>query len=72
MARLAAQLRDTLSDMDIIGATAGIAALFWLLYIILIGLAAWLGLWLLYTIIWRAVRRGIREAHGQGPVPRQR
>lgn len=43
-------------------AAGGTAALiFFIIWIaVLIGLAA-LGLWLTYTVIWRAVRRGLRE-----------
>lgn len=33
---------------------------------IVLGAAAFV-LWLLYTVIWRAVRRGLREYHGSVP-----
>ena len=42
--------------------TAGIIVLI-LMLIVMVGLTA-LWIWVLYTIIWRAVRRGLREFYG--------
>jgi hypothetical protein len=43
------------------GLGAGLA--FLLLYLVLMASVVAFGLWLTYTIIWRAVRRGLREYH---------
>lgn len=52
--------------MDIAGALTNGGALI-LIYIALIAAAVIFEIWLIYTIIWRAVRRGLRE-HDLNPT----
>jgi hypothetical protein len=47
-------------------ATGGI--IFVIVYIVVSILLFLLGIWISYSVIWRAVRRGMREFHKSNPV----
>ena len=45
---------------------AGIGIAFLLVYLVVSAGVVVLGFWITYTVIWRAVRRGLREFHHPG------
>jgi hypothetical protein len=50
--------------------SSGLAAggiIFFIIYIVVSILLILLGIWISYSIIWRAVRRGMREFHKDNP-----
>ena len=57
--------------MDLIGSSdaawALVPLLFLVLWVALVALTFALVVWILYTVIWRAVRRGMREFYGVQP-----
>ena len=56
------------NDPNLFGAFAGFGIIAVVLYLLFMAGVIALSVWLTYTIIWRAVRRGLREFH----YPRQR
>lgn len=47
-------------------AFAGLGIVFLLIYLAVSAALIALGIWITYTVIWRAVRRGLREFHYPG------
>lgn len=50
------------------GAMAGLGIVFFLIWLVSTVLIVILAIWIHYTIMWRAVRRGMREFHYGGKV----
>ncbi|GEM_PF-3275064 len=48
----------------IIGSIFGLGFIALILYLLVTAGMIALGIWITYTVIWRAVRRGMREFHG--------
>lgn len=48
------------------GALAGFGILFFVIWLVVTVLIVLLAIWIQYSIIWRAVRRGMREFHYGG------
>lgn len=55
-----------LSTPPDLAAFAGFGLLALLVYLLFLVGAAALGMWIFYTVMWRAVRRGLREFHRPG------
>lgn len=53
---------------DNFGALAGLGIIFFIGYLIFMALLIALAIWVQYTIVWKAVRRGMREFHYGGKV----
>lgn len=66
--RVATLDRMHFDPTPLIGGSIIAIVLLGLLYLVLAAALMAFGLWLTYTVIWRAVRRGMREYHGLGPV----
>ncbi len=56
---------------DVFGAMAGLGILFFFVWLIFTALIVILAIWIHYTIMWRAMRRGLREFHYGGKVAPQ-
>lgn len=50
------------------GAMAGLGILLFFIWLIFTALIVILAIWIQYTIVWKAVRRGMREFHYGGKV----
>lgn len=48
---------------DIFGAMAGLGTLFFFVWLVFTVVIVILAIWIQYTIVWKAVRRGMREFH---------
>ncbi len=48
------------------GLLAGFGIVFFLIWLVVTALIVLLAIWIQYTIVWRAVRRGMREFHYGG------
>ncbi|MBX3067172.1 MAG: hypothetical protein IT191_05580 [Microbacteriaceae bacterium] len=48
---------------------AGLGIVFAVVWVVVSILFFLLWIWILYTVIWHAVRRGMREFHGNQPPP---
>lgn len=53
------------------GAMAGLGIVFFFIWLISTALIVVLAIWIQYTIMWRAFRRGMREFHYGGKVAPQ-
>ncbi len=51
---------------DNFAALAGLGIVFVIIYLVVTALLIVLAIWIQYTIVWRAVRRGMREFHYGG------
>ena len=54
------------NNLDLFGAFAGFGILAFVIWLVVTPLLVWLAIWIQYTIIWKAVRRGMREAQYGG------
>lgn len=48
------------------GMFAGLGILAFVIWLVVTALIVWLAIWIQYTIMWKAVRRGMREFHTRG------
>ena len=53
------------------GMFAGLGILAFFIWLVVTALLVWLALWIQYTIVWKAVRRGMREFHYGGKAAPQ-
>ncbi|MBN9152175.1 MAG: hypothetical protein J0H56_12265 [Micrococcales bacterium] len=54
------------------GMLAGFGILAFVIWLVVTALIVWLAIWIQYTIVWKAVRRGMREFHyGSKDGPQQ-
>lgn len=60
------------SPLDPLGGLAALMVGGLIIYLILTAGAVVLGLWIWYTVTWRAVRRGLHEYHHNGYTPKRR
>lgn len=51
---------------DYFGMFAGFGILAFVIWLVFTALIVWLAIWIQYTIVWKAVRRGLREFHYGG------